>query len=50
LAAELSLPAVLQRVVELAVQVTDASYGALGVLGPTACLAIDGAPADRRRA
>ena len=31
---ELSLPAVLQRTVELAVEVTDARYGALGVLGP----------------
>ena len=34
LASELSLPAVLQRIVELAVQVTGARYGALGVLGP----------------
>jgi signal transduction histidine kinase len=34
LAAELSLPVVLQRIVELAVKVTDATYGALGVLGP----------------
>mgnify|MGYP003622936526 CR=1 FL=1 len=33
LAAELSLPAVLQRIVELAVELTDATYGALGVLG-----------------
>jgi signal transduction histidine kinase len=33
LASELSLPAVLQRIVDLAVQVTDARYGALGVLG-----------------
>jgi len=33
LASELSLPAVLQRIVELAVQVTKARYGALGVLG-----------------
>jgi len=34
LASELSLPAVLQRIVELAVQVTEARYGAVGVLGP----------------
>jgi GAF domain-containing protein len=34
LASELSLDAVLQRIVELAVQMTDARYGALGVLGP----------------
>src|SRR5712691_3700960 len=33
LASELSLPAVLQRIVELAVQVTEARYGAVGVLG-----------------
>ena len=34
LAAELSLPAVLQRIVELAAEITSARYGALGVLGP----------------
>src|SRR5919197_5294948 len=34
LASELSLPAVLQRIVELAAEVTGARYGALGVLGP----------------
>jgi hypothetical protein len=34
LSAELSLPAVLQRIVDLARQVTEARYGALGVLGP----------------
>jgi signal transduction histidine kinase len=34
LASELSLDAVLQRIVDLAVKVTDAGYGALGVLGP----------------
>ena len=33
LASELSLPIVLQRIVDLAAQVTDARYGALGVLG-----------------
>jgi signal transduction histidine kinase len=34
LASELSLPLVLQRIVELATEVTGARYGALGVLGP----------------
>jgi signal transduction histidine kinase len=34
LAAELSLDAVLRRIVELAVELTDATYGALGVLTP----------------
>src|SRR5579864_6446360 len=34
LASELSLPIVLQRIVDLAAQVTDARYGALGVIGP----------------
>jgi signal transduction histidine kinase len=34
LASEQSLEAVLQRIVELAVEVTGARYGALGVLGP----------------
>ena len=34
LASELSLDAVLQRIVELAVEMTDAGYGALGVLTP----------------
>ena len=33
LAAELSLPATLQRIVELAAELTGARYGALGVLG-----------------
>jgi signal transduction histidine kinase len=33
LASELSLPAVLQKIVELACEVSDARYGALGVLG-----------------
>jgi len=33
LASELSLPIVLQRIVDLAVHVTDARYGALGVIG-----------------
>jgi signal transduction histidine kinase len=34
LSSELSLPAILQRIVELAAGITGASYGALGVLGP----------------
>jgi signal transduction histidine kinase len=34
LAADLSLPTVLQRITELAVELTGARYGALGVLGP----------------
>jgi hypothetical protein len=33
LSSELSLPMVLQRIVDLAVEVTDARYGALGVIG-----------------
>ena len=33
LASELSLPIVLQRIVDLATQMTDARYGALGVIG-----------------
>jgi signal transduction histidine kinase len=36
LAAELDLDAVLDRIVELAVEITDARYGALGVLGEDA--------------
>ncbi len=34
LASELSLETVLQRIVDLAVEITDARYGALGVLTP----------------
>jgi len=34
LASELSLPAVLQKIVDLATELADARYGALGVLGP----------------
>jgi signal transduction histidine kinase len=34
LASELSLEAVLQHIIELAVEITDARYGALGVIGP----------------
>ena len=35
LSSEVSLPVILQRIVDLAAQLTDARYGALGVLGPT---------------
>lgn len=38
LASELSLPAVLQNIVDLATDVADARYGALGVLGPDGVL------------
>jgi signal transduction histidine kinase len=34
LSSERSLPAILQRIVELATKLTDARYGAIGVLGP----------------
>src|SRR5919106_214224 len=34
LASELSLSVVLQRIIELAAEITGARYGALGVLGP----------------
>ena len=34
LASDLSLDIVLQRIIELAVKLTDARYGALGVVGP----------------
>jgi signal transduction histidine kinase len=53
LASELSLPMVLQRIVDLAADVTDARYGALGVIGQGDEL-IDfittGISADQRRA
>jgi signal transduction histidine kinase len=39
LSAELSLGAVLQRIVDLAVEITGARYGALGVIGPDGRLA-----------
>lgn len=39
LSSELSLGAVLQRIVELAVEITGARYGALGVIGPDGRLA-----------
>ena len=38
LASELSVPSVLRKIVELACDVTDANYGALGVLGPDGLL------------
>ncbi len=53
LASELSLPMVLQRIVDLAAQVTDARYGALGVIGERDTLVefvTTGIPAKKRRA
>ncbi|HYV01236.1 MAG TPA: GAF domain-containing sensor histidine kinase [Actinomycetota bacterium] len=53
LASELSLPAVLQRIVELAVRVTGARYGALGVLGPGGQISefhTEGVTQEQRRA
>src|SRR5438128_4682539 len=53
LASELSLPIVLQRIVDLAAQVTDARYGALGVLGAEGDLEefiITGVSARQRKA
>lgn len=53
LASELSLPIVLQRIVDLAVQVTDARYGALGVIGEGDTLVefvTTGISAEERRA
>ncbi|HET7421860.1 MAG TPA: GAF domain-containing sensor histidine kinase [Candidatus Dormibacteraeota bacterium] len=53
LASELSLPIVLQRIVDLAAQVTDARYGALGVIGEGDVLTefvTTGIDARRRRA
>src|ERR1700694_3881817 len=38
LSSELSLPMVLQRIVDLAAEVTDARYGALGVIGARGAL------------
>lgn len=52
LASELSLPIVLQRIVDLAAQVTDARYGALGVIGESSELVefvTTGIPAKQRR-
>jgi signal transduction histidine kinase len=53
LASELSLPIVLQRIVDLAAQVTDARYGALGVIGESGELVefiTTGLAAKQRRA
>lgn len=53
LASELSLPAVLQRIVDLAAQITDARYGALGVLGKDGALVkflTTGISAEERKA
>jgi two-component system, NarL family, sensor histidine kinase DevS len=52
LASELSLPIVLQRIVDVATQVTDARYGALGVLGDSGDLVefvTNGIPDAQRR-
>jgi hypothetical protein len=45
LASELSLPSVLQPIVDLATDIAGARYGALGVLGPGA-----GSPSSSRQA
>jgi signal transduction histidine kinase len=53
LAAELSLPAALQRIVELAAELTGAGYGALGVLGRDGTISefiTTGVTADERAA
>jgi signal transduction histidine kinase len=53
LASELSLPIVLQRIVDLAAQITDARYGALGVLGKDGSLVkflTTGISAEERKA
>ena len=53
LASELSLPIVLQRIVDLAAEVTDARYGALGVIGEGDWLiefVTTGIPARQRQA
>jgi signal transduction histidine kinase len=52
LASELSLPIVLQRIVDVATQVTDARYGALGVIGESGELiefVTTGIPEKQRR-
>jgi signal transduction histidine kinase len=52
LASELSLPIVLQRIVDVATQVTDARYGALGVMGESGELiefVTTGIPEQHRR-
>src|SRR6058998_3237334 len=53
LSSELSLPAVLERIVEAAVLVTGARYGALGILGPEGLIAhfvTTGVTDEQRRA
>ena len=52
LAADLALPVVLQRIVELAADLTGARYGALGVLGRDGAIAelITTGISDRQRA
>jgi signal transduction histidine kinase len=54
LASELSLPSILQKIVELACQVADARYGALGVLNPDGRMIFDfithGVTEEERRA
>lgn len=53
LASELSLPSILQKIVELACQVADARYGALGVLGNDGLIAdfiTHGVTEEERRA
>jgi signal transduction histidine kinase len=53
LASELSLPAVLQKIANLACDVADARYGALGVLGPDGLIqefVTHGVTEDERRA
>src|SRR5919108_3507986 len=53
LASELSLPAVLQKLVQLACDVADARYGALGVLSPDGVIRdfiTHGVTAEERRA
>jgi signal transduction histidine kinase len=54
LASELSLPSILQKIVEIACQVADARYGALGVLDPDGRMIFDfithGVTEEERRA
>src|SRR5262245_1734244 len=53
LSSERSLPAILQRIVELATQLTGARYGAIGVLGPDGGISqfvYTGITAEQRRA
>jgi two-component system, NarL family, sensor histidine kinase DevS len=53
LSSERSLPAILQRIVELATQLTNARYGAIGVLGPDGGISqfiYTGIPPEQREA